>query len=195
MRTQTTTVLDQSMSNTKLIFNHAIPIEVFTEADAATVKLLINGEICFEKEYNGNTVHRELIQFDREYEDSSKTKMSFLFSGTREVENKHIKILQLSINKQSVNIYNAEYFPEIDTGWWQSLNTEEKEKQNTVIHGKANNTFGWYGEINYYYCCGFDMRSRFNYNKKDQDPEILLHRKRQWIFLDKDSVKGHEKIK
>ena len=49
------------MSNTKLIFNHAIPIEVFTEADAATVKLLINGEICFEKEYNGNTVHRELI--------------------------------------------------------------------------------------------------------------------------------------
>jgi len=39
------------------------------------------------------------------------------------------------------------------------------------------------------------MRSRFNYNKKDQDPEILLHRKRQWIFLDKDSVKGHEKIK
>ena len=182
------------MRNTKLIFKHEIPIEVFTEANMATVKLVINNEICFEKEYKGNILHKELIQFDLEYKDSSKTKMSFLFSGSQEVENKHIKILQLSVNKQAVDIYNAEYFPEIDKGWWQSLNTEEKEKQNEVIHGKAGNTFGWYGEINYYYCCGFDIRSKFNYNKNNQDPEILLHKKNNWIFLDKDSVKQHDKL-
>ena len=111
------------------------------------------------------------------------------------MENKHIKVLQLSINKQLVNIYNAEYFPEIDKGWWQSLDPEEKEKQSEVIHGKAVNTFGWYGEINYYYCCGVDRRSKFNYDKNNEDPGILLHKKINWIFLDKDSVKGHDKLK
>lgn len=182
------------MTDNKLIFDHQIPIEVFTEADAATVKLLINDEVCFEKEYKGTCVHRELITFDREYTDSSRNKISFLFSGTDEVEKKYIKVLQISLNKQSIDIYNAEYFPEIDEGWWQSLDNDQKEKQNEVIYGKAGNTFGWYGEINYYYCCGFDRRSKFNYNKNNIDPGIILHRKNNWIFLDMDSAKGHDKL-
>ena len=78
------------MRNTKLIFKHEIPIEVFTEAHTATVKLIINNEVCFEKEYKGNILHKELIQFDLEYKDSSKTKMSFLISGSRKQTHKDI---------------------------------------------------------------------------------------------------------
>ena len=183
------------MIGNKLIFNHTIPIEVFTEAETATVKLLINDEICFEKEYKGNTLHQELIQFDKEYQDSSKNKISFLFSGTQEVEKKYIKVLQISINKQSVDVYTAEYFPEIDESWWKSLNEQDQKKYNEVIYGKIGNTFGWYGEINYYHCAGFDLRSRFQYTKSNKAPGRLLHEKDNWIFLDEDSAKGHTKIR
>ena len=178
-----------------LVFEHSIPVEVFTEAETMHIKLLINGESCFEKEYAGGVIHKDLIHFDREYDNGSKNKMSWHLSGTQEVEEKYLKVSQISINGQSIDVYNAEYFPEINTDWWQRLDIQEQEKYNDMIYGNIGNTFGWYGEVNYYYYSGFDFRAKSLYKKDNRDPEILLHKKNNWIFLDKDSAKGHDRIK
>ena len=73
---------------------------------------------------------------------------------------------QISINGQSIDVYNAEYFPEINTDWWQRLDIQEQEKYNDMIYGNIGNTFGWYGEVNYYYCSGFDFRARISIQKR-----------------------------
>ena len=83
-----------------LVFEHSIPVEVFTEAETMHIKLLINGESCFEKEYAGGVIHKDLINFDREYDNGSKNKMSWHLSGTQEVEEKYLKVSQISINGQ-----------------------------------------------------------------------------------------------
>ena len=73
------------MNNTKLIFKHEIPIEVFAECNT-TVELLINNEICFKKEYKANTIHKEVIELNHKYNGSKKNTMSFILRRTRSRE-------------------------------------------------------------------------------------------------------------
>jgi hypothetical protein len=180
------------MNNTKLIFKHQIPIELFAETGTA-LTVLINNEVCFKKNYPENNKYKEVIEFEKEYRDGAKNTISFLFTGEQEVEKKSLKILQIGINGQSINIYNAEYFPKINEMWWEQLNDEDKNKYNEIIFGATGAEFGWYGEINFYYCCGVDLKSWFRYNNSNTNNHVL-HEKLNWIYLDENSVRGHNKI-
>ena len=177
-----------------LTFNHRIPVEVFTEAESIHVTLLVNGEVCHEKNYAGGSGHKEVIEFHKQYEDAAKNTMTWKISGDREVEKKHLRVCNISINGQAIDVNNSEYFPDIDKVWWQSLGDDERTRYEDVIHGNVGNTFGWYGEVNYYYCTGLDLRSRFEYNKNNRDPEMLLHKSNAWVFANQDSAKAHNKI-
>jgi hypothetical protein len=182
------------VSNSKLTFTHEIPIEMYAECDLS-LEILINETTVYKTQCSANTVHRQVINFEHEYIDSKKNKLTFLFSGDAEVEKKHLKILQICLNKQFLNRYNAEYFPDLNPEWWQDLSEEEKIKQKEIIYGNTGAVFGWYGKINFYYCVGFDQRSRFYYNRDTNDHTRLMGEKINWIFLDENSTKAHNKIK
>ena len=59
----------------------------------------------------------------------------------------------------------------------------------------AGAEFGWYGEINFYYLAGFDYRSRFIYNRDNNDYTKLLGEKTDWVFIDENSIKTHNRIR
>jgi len=179
------------MTNNRLIFKHRIPIELSAETNTA-LTVLINNEVCFKKNYLGNKKHKEVIEFEKEYSDGTKNTISFLFSGEREVAKKSLKILQICINRQVLNVYNAEYFPKINDDWWEQLNTKEKNKYTELIYGRTGAEFGWYGEINFYYCCGVDLKSWFRYSNSNSHNN-LLHERLNWIYLDENSMRGHYK--
>lgn len=183
-------------TNTKLIFEHVIPIEVYAENTDVNVTIEINGNVEWQKHFPMNEIHSETIEFDKDYDDGSKNQISFIFTGDTESAKRYLKINQLCINKQVLNKYNAEYFPNINKEWWDKLQSEEKNKYTEMIHGRMGDVFGWYGEINFYYCCGFDFRSRFKYNNHNkQDIIRLLDERTNWIYLDENSARGHAKLK
>lgn len=182
------------MTNTKLIFTHEIPVELFAQCNVS-LEILINNVSLFKKQYSANEVHKEVITFEHEYVESRKNKITFMFLGNTEVEKKYLKILQICLNKQILNRYNAEYFPTINPEWWQQLTQEDKEKQKEIIYGKTGAEFGWYGEINFYYCAGFDYRSHFRYNRDVTDYAKLLGERINWVFLDENSVRKYNKVK
>tara|TARA_R110000782_G_scaffold106289_2_gene194498 strand:- start:7 stop:570 length:564 start_codon:yes stop_codon:yes gene_type:complete len=179
------------MNNTKLIFKHQIPIELFAETNTA-LTVLINNEVCFKKNYPENNKYKEVIEFEKEYSDGAKNTISFLFTGEQEVEKKSLKILQIGINDQMLNLFNAEYFPKLNQEWWEQLNDSDKKKYNERIYGTMGSEFGWYGEINFYYCCGVDLRTKFGYNNSDVNNQVL-HERLNWIYLDESSVRGYHK--
>lgn len=183
-----------NMTNSKLIFKHEIPIELSAECNVS-LEVLINGKLMWKKNYDGNVKHNEVIAFENEYTDAKKNKLTFLFSGNKEVEKKHFKISQIAINKQILNLYNAEYFPVINQEWWQQLNSDEKAQHQETIYGKTGSEYGWYGEINFYYCAGFDYRSHLRYNQDTTDETKLLGEKINWVYLDQSSNQIHNKIK
>lgn len=182
------------MNNTKLIFTHEIPVELFGQCDVS-LEILINDDSFFNKKYSADKVHREVITFDNEYVEGKKNKITFMFSGAAEVEKKYLKILQICLNKQILNRYNAEYFPDINPEWWQKLSESEKQEQHSIIYGKTGAEFGWYGEINYYYCTGFDYRSYFRYNSDTSDHAKLLGERVNWVFIDENNIKKYNKVK
>ena len=176
------------MSNKKLIFTHEIPVELYAHCDI-NLTVLVNNQTMFVKQYSAREIHNEVIKFDHEYKESKKNVMTFLFSGEKEVEKKYLKILQICLNKQMVNKYNAEYLPEINPEWWEQLSQDEKEKQNEIIYGKTGAEFGWYGEINFYYCAGFDYQAKLAYSENNKtDITKLLGEKINWVFIDENST-------
>ena len=181
------------MSNKKLIFNHEIPIEIFGEC-AVSLEVLVNDQSMFKKNFNSNNVHKEVIQFKKEYPDIQKNKISFLFTGDKEVENKFLKINQICLNKQILNRFNSEYLPDINPAWWEHLSDEQKQKHQETIYGRTGSHYGWYGEINLYYGVGFDLASRFNFQSEKEDYSRVLGEKIDWIFLDEHSVGMHNTV-
>jgi len=117
--------------------------------------------------------------------------LSFQFAGPPLTANKYLRINSIAVNNQKLNVLNSEYFPEIDKEWWEVLSTDEKQKYEDIIYGKAGNTFGWWGEVNFYYCTGVNFKSKMRYHLNDN--RILLHEQVNWIFLDKDSIKDYNK--
>ena len=117
------------MRNQKLSFKHEIPIEIFSECEVY-LEVLVNDNTVFKKTYKQDRKHSEVIQFEKEYMDVKKNKITFLFSGEKEVEKKYLKVKQICLNKQILNKYNSEYLPEINPEWWKSLTAEEQEQYN-----------------------------------------------------------------
>ena len=66
------------------------------------------------------------------------------------------------------------------------------KKYEIIIYGATGSEFGWYGEINFYYCCGVDLRTKFGYNNSDVNNQVL-HERLNWIYLDESSVRGYNK--
>lgn len=181
------------MKEQQLLLKHEIPIQVQAECDVS-LKVSVNEKEMWTKEYVRDTAHNEIIEFENQYSDAEKNKLTFSFSGEREVEHKHVRILKIIINKQILNLYNAEYFPLLDREWWQGLSNEEKEFQQAKIYGNAGSEFGWYGDINFYFCTGFNYRSRIRYNKNKKDPAQILGEKLNWIYADQNANKMHNRI-
>lgn len=181
------------MPDKKFKLTHKIPIELFAECDTR-VEVRINDVSCFTKQYASDTLHKEVLELVHDYDQATKNTMSFLFSGDREVEKRSLKIKQICINDQTLNLFNAEYFPELNQEWWEQLNDSDKKKYNERIYGTMGSEFGWYGEINFYYCCGLDQRDKFRYNNQSNDTTRLLDERLNWIYLDQKSVKEYNKI-
>ena len=175
------------MSNRRLTFENIIPLEVYTDTGPASLLITLNDKKIFEKDYSESFTHKELVKFEAEYDDGSFNKLSFVLSGPPLTANKHLQIESININKQPINVLNSEYFPEIDESWWQDLSMEEQQKFNDIIYGKAGNKFGWWGEVNFYYCAGFDYKSKMRYNRHDN--RSILHEQIDWVYLDEASIK------
>jgi hypothetical protein len=182
-------------SKKHLIFKHHIPVEVLSGDVPTTIRIEINNIAVAEKNFKPNSVDQHVFEFDHLYEEAVKNKICFKWHGTTEHENKYVKIENITINDQILNLYNAEYFPIISDEWWNSLEDQQKEEYNEIIYGKAGNKFGWYGEINFYYCTGVNFQSRHHFNKSNRDPRKLLNEQNDWIFLDKSDAKVYHKVR
>ena len=181
------------MRNQKLSFKHEIPIEIFSECEVY-LEVLVNDNTVFKKTYKQDRKHSEVIQFEKEYMDVKKNKITFLFSGEKEVEKKYLKVKQICLNKQILNKYNSEYLPEINPEWWKSLTAEEQEQYNKTMYGMTGSYYGWYGEINLYFGVGFDVASRFKFESSVIDYSRIIGEKIDWIYLDENSVKKHHTL-
>ena len=175
------------MNDRQLIFENIIPLEVYTDTGPASLVITLNDKKVFNKVYAESTTHKETVRFEAEHDDGAFNKLSFAFSGPPLTANKHLRVESIKVNKQPVNVLNSEYFPEIDESWWSGLSSEKQQKFNDIIYGKAGNTFGWWGEINFYYCSGFDYKSKMRYNRYDN--RTLLHEQINWVYLDEASIK------
>jgi len=83
------------------------------------------------------------------YSDEEKiANLAIVLSG-EEQQNKLLRIRNIIVNKQPVNIYTGFYYVK-DSPWWQSLNADQykKERRRTVLHGGC---LGWFGHIEYSY--------------------------------------------
>lgn len=180
------------MDNKKLNFNHTVPIEVFHENAEVQVEVLLNGESKFKKVFSPNIKHVEAIKFEHTYDSGQRNKLTFVFSGEAEAQNRYLKLNSININSQNLNIYNANYVPEINQEWWDSLNGDDKEKYLEIIYGKNGATYGWYGTIDLEYLTVVDQKSflqkRLSKETNDIEIEEIISRKLDKIFLFHDNV-------
>lgn len=168
--------------NQKLNFFHRIPIKVFHDTEDPVVVIKINNNTVFSQCFAKGTEHFCNVQFWHEYQDGEQNTLEFNFNGSLESANRYLIINSIEINNVYVGLYDAHYTPKINPQWWDSLLLSEKEYYLDIIYGKNGNTFGWFGNIKYYYYCGVNLKSRTN---TDADKnEILLSRSAEWIFLE-----------
>lgn len=178
------------MDNKKLNFPHTIPIEVFHENNSTTVEIFLNNELKFGKTFAPKKVHKETVTFSHLYQSGQRNQIKFVFSGSAEAESKYLKINSLIINNQLVNIYNANYQPELNPEWWESLEEKDKEKYLEIIYGKNGTTFGWYGKIDVEYLTFFDQKSflqkRIARDTNDIEVNEIISKKIDKVFLIED---------
>ena len=117
------------MDNKKLNFPHTIPIEVFHDNNSTTVEIFLNNELKFSKTFEPKKVHKETVTFNHLYQSGQRNQIKFVFSGLAEAQSKYLKINSLIINNQLVNIYNANYQPE--------LNPESAKIERASLVGKT----------------------------------------------------------
>ena len=180
------------MSNRTLIFKSDVLLEAYTDNGPAGLMIELNGEKVFSKQFLEKNTHKEHVEFEAQHADGALNKLTFTFSGPPLTANKYFQIKGIAINKQSLNVLNAEYFPEIDQSWWEGLTAEQKINYDDIIHGKTGNKFGWWGQVNFYYCSGFDFKSKMRYNHYGN--RSMLHEQVDWIYLDEHSIKDYKKI-
>tara|TARA_A100000164_G_scaffold357771_1_gene368762 strand:+ start:101 stop:667 length:567 start_codon:yes stop_codon:yes gene_type:complete len=180
------------MDNKQLNFNHAIPIEVFHDSDAVQVELYLNDKIKFKKTYQPNIKHKEVIEFDNLYDAGQRNSLKFVFSGKTETQSRYLKLSSININNQNLNIYNANYVPQINQEWWNSLSGDDKEKYLEIIYGKNGATFGWFGTVELEYLTVVDQKNflqkRLSKDTNDIEIEEIISRKLDKIYLFQDHV-------
>ena len=175
----------------QIFFNHVIPVKVFSKTQKTKLELFVNESPVYEKIFEPKIENEETILFDKIYTNGTKNKISFFWSGQGQLEDsdKLFSINNILIKKQPLDIYNAEYFPQIDESWWSGLNDREKVHFNDIIYGKSGKSFGWFGEINFYFCSGIDFRSKHLYNILCKDNRKLVNEKIHWIYDDESCIK------
>ena len=177
-----------------MIFKHLIPVEILSAGCPTTLEIDINGKNVFSQLFEANSEQKIDIEFVKKYNNGEKNKITFKWNGAEEYQHKHLKINSIVINDQVVNLYNSEYFPELSQEWWDNLSAEEQEKYNQIINGNIGNVFGWYGEINFYFCTGQDLKSKHKYNKNNKDPRRLLDEQISWIYMEKQDARLYNKV-
>ena len=73
-----------------LHFNHTIPFRVFGEDCDVHLVVKINDEQIYEQNFEAGVEHTQTINLDKVYDDASKNRLSFLFSGDAEIEKKYL---------------------------------------------------------------------------------------------------------
>lgn len=165
-----------------LDFKHTIQIEIHNDAYPSVVKFFINNDLKHEKIYDPGT-HNDSISFNHLYTNGNKNKLLLSYNAKAETEAKHIKIKNIIINSTNLNLLNATYKPELNQDWWDSLDESKKEYYKDVIYSTSSNTFGWYGDISYYYYTVVDKasktktRSAVGYDNIDD----IVGKKIEWI--------------
>ena len=180
------------MDNKQLNFSHSIPIEVFHDTDEVDVELLLNKESKFKKTFAPNIKHKVVIEFENLYDARQRNSLKFVFSGKTETQNRFLKLSSININNQNLNIYNANYVPDINQEWWDSLSGDDKEKYLEIIYGKNGATFGWFGTIELEYLTVVDQKNflqkRLSKETNDIEIEEIISRKLDKIYLFQDQV-------
>jgi hypothetical protein len=171
--------------NQILNFSHQIPIKVFHSNTTVSVVVKINNEIVCTESFAPGIEHVRNVEFYYNYINGNKNTIEFEFSGIKESSNRYLIINNIAINNVQIELYDAHYTPTLNPVWWKTLTPTQKDYYQHMIYGKNGNTFGWFGNIKYYYYCGVDTKTRL---KTDADKtETLLSRSANWIFLDERS--------
>jgi hypothetical protein len=178
-----------------LTFKHSIPIECLSGDNETQLTISINDQQMVSRNFPKHKTEQINIEFSNTYEEGHKNKITFEWHGESEHEKKFIKIKSISIHDQILNINNAEYFPELNPEWWDSLTAEQQNQYNQIIYGKTGGVFGWYGQVNFYFCTGLDFRARHVYNKSNNDSRRLLNQQIGWIYKNKSSARSYHRIK
>jgi len=184
---------DEVQEKMTLMFNHRIPIEYFSGDHDTQLKISVNDREIMSRELPKDQTEKITIEFVNNYNEGYKNKITFDWHGGHEHEGKFIKIKNINIHDQILNINNAEYFPELNPEWWESLTQQQQDHYNEIIYGKTGGVFGWYGQINFYFCTGLDFRSRTLYNKGNTSSRKLLSEQTVWIYQDKSIAKIYHK--
>jgi hypothetical protein len=183
------------MTDKQIFFSHVIPVQVFSKTQKTNLKLFVNESLVYEKIFEPGIENEETIMFDRIYTNGTKNKISFFWSrqDQKEDSDKLLSIKDILIKKQPLNVHNAEYFPIIDQFWWSGLNDKERSYFNDIIYGKSGKKFGWFGEINFYFCSGVNFGSKHLYNIFYKDSRKLVSENIQWIYDDESCVKTYNR--
>lgn len=178
-----------------LVFQHEIPLTISTTNQQSRVTVKVNGVEKFNKKFDPGT-NDVKATFEHSYVEGAKNNVSFEWEGFgQEDRDKGMKINQIIINGQALNVHNAEYFPTLNPVWYSNLNDDEKKMYNERIYGKAGKIFGWFGRVNFYYCTGFDYRSRNIYNVQNKSVSKILAEKVDWVYYDRDFAKLYHRVK
>lgn len=181
------------MQGTRYNFTHCVPIEVSSQTQVTDLTVRVNDTVVFEKQFQPGRIKQQ-IEFGYHYEDGKKNRFCFVWKGQgKEDEDKHLKIDQIIINGQLLNVHNAEYFPELNSAWYSGLDESQKQMYNARIYGRTGKVFGWFGEVNFYFCTGANYRSRYKYNIENEDMSRIIAEKIDWIYQDKALAKTYHR--
>jgi hypothetical protein len=126
---------------------HNILGKIFHSASNCFLKISIDSNIVYSKEYESNKEHLINLDFFYEYKNNDIHELIFEFDSENEVPNKYIIIDSIAINCYNIPISNSFYQPK-KTEWWQNQKNNIIKEQKVYKHG---NFFGWFGKVYFYY--------------------------------------------
>ena len=164
-----------------MILKHSIEVETFC-THFSEVEIFVNDLKCYTKQYQANKKYKDIIEFEYDYQDSTKNQLKILYSGDQKSQERYFKIESLLINNQNVELQNSNYTPNFNQAWIDSLDPKTKDSILQIVYGNHNSHYGWFGNITYKYYTSKDKKSKDKYYKQLDIMEKVIKQRINWIY-------------